>query len=222
MAAAFTKVNSETATYSGTLTTDTAFTYTPEVGDIVAYYLQSTTEGHPRVSCGGATFSLIDWAQVDDSGDMFTVKRCTAGGTSDNITIDQDFDSFSGHAIVIVRPVDLTYAGIANTSGEIDTVNASGSLTVGLTTSSPAGLLAFGGIPANQGWTDDSGWTGLSEDRDSAFSLDTQYRLSDDTEWVANPDPATIDIAGLVLEFSAAAADDPPMAHRRRHHYGGY
>lgn len=205
--AGFSQLSAEATTYASATTKDTAFSVAPAIGDIVAFILENTTEADPHLSHPDATFVLLDADEVGDGSDQYAVYRCTVAGTSGVLTVSQDTDGFTGHSIAVYRPTDLDYVGIVNTSGVIDSTTSGADLTVALTTSgSPAALLGLCAVSADIAFDADPNWTQLDGYTGAdAINIGSQYKLSDDTEWFVDPTTGSgLDIAGLVLEFSAA------------------
>lgn len=205
MAEGFTKLAAEARTFAGSQSEDTTFQITPAVGDIVGVICEATVASL-GLSSSGATWSKIDDDEVGNGGDKFGVWRCTGAGSLDNLTITSTGDNMLGYAAIAIQPTNLTYVGIANTSGVIDTADSAGSLTVAMNSGASSRNLAIGCCSANLDFNTDSGWTEIDNDTRAAdFGIAAQYVLGDDAEWVCDPTGAAsaLDIAALVLEFAS-------------------
>jgi hypothetical protein len=189
---------------------DTTNAITPAIGD-VAFFAGRVSVG-TSAACpgGGMTWTLVQLQAAAGAQSVFVAAfRATAGTPSSGVLTFTSSDNWVDTTYAVVRPVDLVYTGVAgaNDSGgeDVDT------LTIPLTTSSPAGLLAyFMGHSTPATWAQDTGWTEiLDANNPSGLSHNLQERFSDDTEVIGNAS-FNMAITGVCLEFSAAGGSATP------------
>jgi hypothetical protein len=184
---------------------DTTNAITPAVGDLCFFSGAVSVGTGAALTGGGMSWTLV---QLEANSDNFVAAfRAVSGTPSSGVLTFSASDNFRDHAYAVIRPVDLDYVGVAGSN------NSAGSsvdtLTIPLTTSSPAGLLAYcaaaGTVPTS--WAvDPGGWAEILDAFEaSGASHQVQERFSDDTEVICD---AAINarITGVCLEFDAAGS----------------
>lgn len=210
MAAGFTLLEASGSNQTPAETSSATGAFAPAVGDIIFWGLKDyDTSADPVMTGNTGTWTRLLNRQAGGGGeDTLAIFRCTGAGSSAAQTVSEGgaAGGWLDFMWCVVRPVDLTYVGVAGSNDTSEGIATS--LVVSLSTSSPAGLLGWGWTTYNSiTVATDSGWTVLSDDVEIASCgvSDAQYRLSDDTEWIWDNSGNAPSMAG-VLEFSAAAS----------------
>jgi len=177
--------------------------FTPAVGDIMFWMLR-TYAAAPTYTLTGTD---VTWTEIDslvfNTDSVIVAFRVTAGGGTAGVQTfdDSAADQWRDPSWMAIRPVDLTFDGVAGKNS-----TASGDLTITLTTSSPAALFAFFANEGETTFNADSGWTILQQ---AAASLTNticgEYRLSDDTEVIGDINAGgSAPHGGICVDFTAS------------------
>lgn len=184
----------------------TSVAITPQIGDIVFIGSANGSNGaDAALSGGGMTWTLLD--RIFSTGGTIgfvAAFRATSGTPSNGVLTFTASDTFADMTYAVVRPVDLGTVGVAG--GEHSAGLGVATLTIPLTTNSPAGLLAYGLAGGVGTMAQDTGWTEiLDENVASGSTHQLMERFSDDSEVIIDAVEGNAVLLGICLEFAASA-----------------
>lgn len=202
MAADFTILDSGNLDTGVVTSQATSNSITPAVGDIVFWEAQSSVGTDAALSGGGLTWSLV---HLEAPGTEFVAVFKAVSGTPSSGTLTfSSSDNFRDSGWAVVRPVDLDTPTVVgnNNSG----ASAVDTLTVTLTTSSPAAILAYFAGGANATWTADA-TNGFTEILDAGvangLSQNLQEKFSNASQVVGDAS-ANVRMVAVALQFLAS------------------
>ena len=209
----FNVLDSEALNHGGVTSQDTTLAITPAVGDVACVTGGVSAGTGAALSGGGMTWELEVLVHDVDSDSFLAVFRAASGTPSEGVLTFTSSDNWIDTTYAVVRPVDLEYTGVAGSDSSEATVDT---MSITLSTSSPAGLLGFcHAALANQNMAEDTA-NGFAEIGSEIVvaqgrTLQLQEKFGDAAALVIDSQDNTY-LLGAVLEFSAEVEEDTFVA----------
>jgi len=206
MAADFTIIDNEARDHVASESEATTVAFTPAIGDVAFFTLTNFEDSEADVALtgGGMVWAKLIFEQNVTTWGVLAF-RAASGTPSESVLTITAGDSWIDTMYAIVRPVDLTYTGVAGSDDSAGV--AVDTLSVTLSTTTPGGLLAyFGNNDDNITWNVNVGNVDWVEIMDQTVASGRSHQLmekfGDDTDVIGDA-ASNEEITGVVLEFAA-------------------